>query len=126
VSIFQRRTFALAAALALFVSVGAFAFTLPASASGPINQWHYPVVLGVNGSTQSIHEMDLGTMQRFQVIEEKVPWVTSSLDTASTAAWRYAESGRQYVGISGQYCKNKTGGDVFIATGAPMEDGLTC
>ena len=83
-------------------------------------------MLGVDGSTQSIHEMNLSAAQRFQVITEKVPWLASSGDAAATAAWRYASSGRDYVGISGQYCKNKSGGDVFVATGAPVEDGLTC
>jgi hypothetical protein len=126
VKIITGRTFALVAALALFASLGAFAGAQPASASGPINQFQYPRVVGVNGTAGSISEMNLSADQRFQVVEEKLPWVTMSSDTVSVASWRYDSSRREYIGISGQYCKNKTGGDVFIATGAPAEAGLTC
>ena len=82
------RILGLAAAVALFLGVGALASALPASANGPRNQFHYPHVMGVDGSSQSSVDMGLSTDQRFQVIMEKVPWIAAT-DEAGIASWRY-------------------------------------
>jgi len=114
---------ALAAAVALFLSIGAFAHS--ASANGPRNQFTYPMVMGVNGSDASSVDLNLNAEQRFHIQMERVPWI-SATGEASNAFWRYDISNRHYVGIEGQYCKNKSGGDVFVAAGAPADDSLTC
>jgi len=123
VRIFDARLVALAAAVALFLSIGAFAHT--ASANGPRNQFTYPKVMGVNGSDSSSVEMNLSAEQRFQIQLERVPWIAATGEQ-SNAFWRYDITGRDYTGVSGQYCKNKSGGDVFVANGAPADDSLTC
>jgi hypothetical protein len=126
VKLLNRRIFALAAVAALFVLAGTFAGALPASANGPRNQFQYPMVMGVNGSSMSSEEMGLTPEQLFFNNMQRVPWVMASPEAYAVAFWRWEPLDRDYAAISGQYCKNKSGNDVFMATGAPADPSLTC
>ena len=119
------RIVALAAAVALLLSFGAFAAT-PTHAAGPSNQFQYPQVMGVNGSDMSSVQMHLNNSQRLELIEERVPWTEDGTSAEAVASWRYDGANRDYAQVEGRYCKNKSGGDVFMATGAPADSALTC
>ena len=118
---------ALAVALALSLGAGMIAWPAPASAAGPITG-HFQPVAGVNGGSMSIYQMNLGLPDQIAEISVLAPAVTSQAEasTRQVTEWRVARMGRDYVQISGRYCKNKTGGDVFVADGAPVDAGLSC
>ena len=116
------------AVLAMFgLSVAAFSHVGVVSAAGPPTNAHqYPKVPGVDGSQGSIVSLDLDLGDRLQMAEKMAP-VTLAVPTAMLITeHRQAINNRHWVQISGQYCKNKSGGDVFRADGAPVEAGLTC
>jgi hypothetical protein len=120
----------LAVAAALILLVGALAPAQPASAAPPVNARTYPVVRGVDGSAMSVTELNLSVQDKLQVVSELAPAVVTVEGGVTTPAmvteYRLARNGRNYIQISGRYCKNKSGGDVFKADGAPVEAGLTC
>lgn len=125
-----RRTFGLVGAIAVALAVGASTQALPASATAPVNAHNYPDVLGINGSAASVHDMQPSTGTRLEVVGGLAPEDLSTQGGASNpmtvTEWRVAENGRKYVQIKGHYCTNKSGGDVFVADGAPVDSGLTC
>src|SRR6476659_2147290 len=134
----MRRRPALVAAMviaaAFTLSLAAFGQATTVSAAGPPtfsvagpprNAHHYPLVPGVNGSSSSIDSMNIDLGDKIQMVINLAP-VTAAQADMSVTEYRLAKINRNYVQISGRYCHNKTGGDVFLADGAPMEAGLTC
>jgi hypothetical protein len=113
------------AALLLFALLGLVSAS-PALASAPGIYRNFGPVAGVDGSGMSIDQMNLGTPDMLGEIAILAPAVVSDPSSALVTAWRVERMGRNYVQISGKYCKNKTGGDVFVADGAPIAAGLTC
>ena len=123
-------TLGLAGAAALFLSVGALARVVPASAAPPIDPTTHSRVPGVDGSQMSESQMNLSMDDAVRVMSQLAPATMTMQGGSSTsgmvAAFRIENSRRHYVQISGQYCTNKSGGHVFIADGASVEQGLTC
>ena len=117
---------ALAIATAFTLSLAAFGQVTTVSAAGPPTNAHrYPRVLGVNGSSTSIDNMSVDLGDKIQMVMNQAPVTAAQADMTITEH-RLSFNNRNYVQISGRYCHNKTGGDVFLADGAPMEAGLTC
>jgi hypothetical protein len=117
---------AMIGAAALTLSLVSFGNVSSVSAAGPPRNAHnYPRVLGVNGSEGAIVDMNIDMGDRLLMVSEMAPATAAQADVTVTE-YRLAKNNRLWVQISGKYCKNKTGGDVFLADGAPMEAGLTC
>jgi hypothetical protein len=125
---------AAAAVVLLVLSTGVIGQTSIVSAAGPTpvsvtgpprNAHHFPLVPGVNGSTSSINDMNIDLGDKIQMVENEAP-VTAALADMGITEYRLSRNNRNYVQISGRYCKNKTGGDVFVADGAPIDPGLNC
>jgi hypothetical protein len=131
VKIVNRRTIAVAALLALVLVLGGLAQTSPTSAAGPstkppTNAFNYPNVMGVSGSSGAIESLGLNTSQVFRINSQNEPWLTASGVAGVSAYWTFAAIHNIYAQVSGQYCKDKSGGDVFVNAGAPAANGLTC
>lgn len=120
----------LSGAVALILFVGALSQTLPAAAAGPVNVRTFPEVLGVNGSSMSIAQIGATLPARLLLVSQSAPESVLNIGGSSTPAmvtmFRLASNRRFYLQVSGDYCKNKTGGDVFVPDGAPVDPGLTC
>jgi len=120
----------LSGAVALLLFVSALSQALPASAADPVNVRTFPDVPGVNGSSTSIAQLGPTVQSRLLLISQTAPESVTMDGGLSTPAmvtlFRLATNRRYYIQVSGDYCKNKTGGDVFVADGAPVDPGLSC
>jgi hypothetical protein len=147
-----KRVVALIGGVALALSLGALARALPASAqSPPQGATSFPFVPGVNGSLGSIAQINLSTcgstfcptttvfqfpsavlassMASFSETPVTSTTPSSSLAVVTSTTVGVPSNIRMnviYAQVSGSYCKDKTGGEVFHADGAPVEAGMKC
>src|SRR4051794_35718405 len=97
---------ALAIAAAFALSMAAFGQVTTVSAAGPpTNAHHYPHVPGVNGSATSIDNMNIDLGDKLQMVVQLAPVTAAEADVTITE-YRLSRNNRNYVQISGRYCKN--------------------
>jgi hypothetical protein len=121
------RILGLAGAAALLLSFGTLMQARPVAAAGPVNAHNYPHVLGVDGAGSSIHGMHISINERARLVGMTAPAVVAASGTGpeSPTMLRLAKRNRNWVQVSGTYCKDKSGGDVFVAGGLSAA-GLSC